>query len=63
MAVPPAAHVKCAVTAPLFHPFAFGAGLSATVIVGGAVFTTIVKGALVTVAVLPARSAVVPATV
>ena len=58
---PASVHVKCAVTGPLFQPFAFGAGVSETVIVGGP--RSMLKASLVTAAVLPALSVAEPLTV
>src|SRR5882757_4993685 len=58
MPAPPSVQVKCAVTGLLFQPFAFGAGLNATVMVGDA--RSILMEPLVDVAVFPARSVAVP---
>ena len=57
---PESAHVKCAVTSPRFHPLAFGAGDRLTETTGGR--RSMLKGALVTDAGLPARSVTVPET-
>src|SRR2546425_3648873 len=63
MAMPDAVSVqsKCAVTGSLFHPFAFAGGVRLTVIVGAV--RSMLKGRLVTDAVLPARSVAVPVAV
>src|SRR5947199_242358 len=58
---PPSVQVKCTVTVLLFHPFAFFAGLSETVMTGGP--KSILMGSLVTDAVLPALSVAVPRSV
>ena len=61
MALVASEQVKRAVTDPLFHPSLFGAGMRATVMLGGVRSTT--NAPLVTEALLPARSVTVPLTV
>src|SRR5258708_35829758 len=51
-------HTKWTVTGPLFHPFAFGAGLTVAVIVGDPV--SMLNAGLVNVAGFPAFSLTVP---
>ena len=53
--------VKYATTGVLFHPFSFGEGVSMTVTVGGS--ASMLNGALVTDALLPARSVAEAVTV
>src|SRR5690348_8788555 len=57
---PASAQVKCAVTSPFLHPFAFAPGDNDTVTAGGD--RSIPNGALVMVVVFPAKSVTLPET-
>src|SRR4051794_35279190 len=61
MPEPVSAQVKCAITGGVRNPAVFAGGLSVTLMVGGA--KSMLNGALITDAVFPALSVVVPAVV
>src|SRR2546427_3308833 len=61
MPAPGSEQSKCTVTGLLFHPFAFGAGVSVALIDGGP--KSILIASLVADAVFPALSVTVPMTV